>query len=239
MWLVIENLINNPEIYLQGSLFVAYMAVYMGGVLTGFTPCVYPVIPITIAYIGADKSGSRWKGFTLSLIYVLGMAITYTALGGFAALTGSLFGQIQANPWIYLVVANICIIMGLSMLGVFFLNIRMPSFLTRLRPEKKGLMGSFVIGVITGFIVGPCTAPVLAVLLTLVAAKQNVFLGMTLLFVFALGMGTLLIFLGTFAKLIATIPKSGIWMTRINKIFGWIMVGAGEYFLIKAGTLWL
>jgi thiol:disulfide interchange protein DsbD len=225
--------------YMQGSLFLACLGAYMGGVLTSFTPCVYPVIPITIAYIGADKSESRWKGFILSLVYVMGMAVTYTALGGFAALTGRLFGQIQANPWIYFVVANICIIMGLSMLGVFFLNVRMPARLTGLHPERKGLMGSLIIGVITGFIVGPCTAPVLAVLLTLVATRQNVFLGMTLLFVFALGMGTLLILLGTFAKLIATIPRSGVWMTRINKIFGWIMMGAGEYFLIKTGTLWI
>ncbi len=236
---MIDNLINNPELYLQGSIVVAYIAVYAAGIVTGFTPCCYPVIPITIAYIGAHQKGSRLRGFSLSLAYVLGISITYTALGGFAALTGRLFGQMQSNPWLYFVVANICIFMGLSMLDVFMLSIRTPAFLTKFQPSKKGLPQSFLIGIISGLILGPCTAPVLAVLLTLVATKQNILLGMSLLFVFAMGMGTLLIILATFAKLLASIPKSGMWMTRINKIFGWMMIGAGEYFLLKAGTLWI
>ncbi len=236
---MLENLTNTPEVYLQGSVLVAFLAAYISGMLTGITPCVYPVIPITIAYIGAHKSGSRWKGFALSLVYVLGMALTYTALGGFAALTGRFFGQIQTNPWIYFIVANICIFMGLSMLEVFSLPLRTPSFLSKFHPREKGLLQSFFVGIVSGLIVGPCTAPVLAVLLTLVATKQSIFFGMSLLFVFALGMGTLLIALGTFAKLIAAIPKSGMWMTTINKFFGWIMIGAGEYFLIMAGTLWI
>ena len=101
------------------------------------------------------------------------------------------------------------------------------------------MLQSFFVGIVSGLIVGPCTAPVLAVLLTVVATKQSIFFGMSLLFVFALGMGTLLLALGTFAKLIASTPKSGMWMTRINKFFGWIMIGAGEYFLIKAGALWI
>jgi len=236
---MIDNLINNPELYLQGSLFIAYIATYAAGIVTGFTPCVYPVIPITIAYIGAHQKESRLRGFALSLAYVLGIALTYTALGGFAALTGRLFGQIQSNPWLYFVVANICIFMGLSMLDVFMFSVRTPAFLTKFQPQEKGVVQSFLIGILSGLILGPCTAPVLAVLLTLVATKQNIVFGMSLLFVFALGMGTLLIILGTFAKLLASIPKSGIWMTRINKIFGWIMIGAGEYFLLKAGTLWI
>lgn len=236
---MIENLINQPEIYLQGSIVVAYVVVYTAGVVTGFTPCVYPVIPITIAYIGAHRDRSRWRGFALSLAYVLGMAITYTALGGFAALTGRLFGQMQANPWLYFLVANICIFMGLSMLDVFMLPSGTPAFLSQFRPSEKGLLQSFLVGIMSGLIMSPCTAPVLAVLLTLVATKQNIIFGMTLLFVFSLGMGTLLIILGTFAKLLATIPKSGAWMNRINKIFGWIMIGAGEYFLVKTGMLWI
>lgn len=238
---MIENLLNNPDAYLHGSVILVLLAAYLGGVLTSFTPCIYPVVPITIAYIGARSSASRLKGFVLSIVYVSGMSLTYTALGGFAALSGKLFGQIQTNPWIYFAVANICILMGLSMLGVFMINIRIPGFLTRfqLKEEKKGILGSFIVGAVSGLIVGPCTTPVLAVLLSLVAAKQNIVFGMSLLFVFAFGMGTLLIILGTFAGLIANIPKSGMWMTRINKVFGWILLGMGEYFLIKAGILWI
>ena len=236
---MIENFLNSLELYMQGSFVLAYLAVYLGGVLVSFTPCVYPVIPITVAYIGGQSRGSKPKGFVLSIFYVLGMALAYTFLGIFAALTGIVFGQIQTNPWIYFMVANICILLGLSMLEVFTLPL--PRFLTRFQPgeKKKGLLGSFLVGAASGFILGPCTAPVLAVLLSFVAARQNIMFGMGLLFVFAFGMGTLLIILGTFTGLLANVPKAGTWMVRIKKIFGWIMVGMGEYFLITAGKLWV
>jgi cytochrome c-type biogenesis protein len=236
-----DDFLTNPEIYLQGSIILAFLAAYVGGVLTSFTPCVYPVIPITIAYIGAHGSSSKRKGFLISLVYVLGMAVVYTSLGGFAALTGRLFGQIQSNPWVYLAVANVCIIMGLSMLGLFMISIPLPQFLARAgrQEEKRGIIGSFFIGAVSGLIVGPCTAPILAVLLSLVATGQNVVFGMSLMFVFALGLGTLLIIIGTFAKVLAGIPKSGMWMTRVNRVFGIILLLMGEYFLIKAGSLWI
>ncbi len=95
-------------------------------------------------------------------------------------------------------------------------------------------------GAVSGLIIGPCTTPILAVLLSLIATKQNAVFGMSLMFVFAIGMGTLLVIVGTFSSLLTNIPKSGLWMTRINKIFGWILIGMGEYFLLKAGgMLWL
>ena len=239
---MIENLLGNPDAYIHGAFYMAILVAYLGGVLASFTPCVYPVIPITVAYIGARSSSSRTKGFLLSIVYVLGMAAVYTALGGFTALTGKLFGQIQTNPWIYLIVANICILMGLSMLGVFMVSIPMPQFLTGFRPEGEsgGFVGSFLVGAVSGLIIGPCTTPVLAVLLSLIAARQSAVFGMSLMFVFALGMGTLLVIVGTFSSFLSSIPKSGLWMTRINKIFGWILIGMGEYFLLKAGgMLWL
>ena len=118
----------------------------------------------------------------------------------------------------------------------------MPLFLTGLRPGEKsgGFVGSFLVGAVSGIIIGPCTTPVLAVLLSLIAAKQSAVFGMSLMFVFAIGMGTLLVIVGTFSGLLSSVPKSGVWMTRINKIFGWILIGMGEYFLLKAGgMLWL
>ncbi len=239
---MIENLLGNPDAYLHGAFYVAIIAAYLGGLLASFTPCVYPVIPITVAYIGARSSASRTRGFLLSIVYVIGMASVYTALGGFAAMTGKLFGQIQTNLWVYLIVANICILMGLSMLGVFMLSIPVPQAVARFRPEEKnrGFLGSFLVGAVSGIIVGPCTTPVLAVLLSLIAARQSAIFGMTLMFVFSIGMGTLLVIVGTFSGLLSSIPKSGIWMTRVNKIFGWMLIGMGEYFLLKAGgMLWL
>ena len=197
--------------------------------------------PITIAFIGAHSAGSRWKGFWLSVIYVLGMAVTYTLLGGIAALSGRLFGQIQTNPWTYLLLANVCILMGLSQLGALSLPWQTPRYFAKLqhREETTGAWGSFLVGVVSGLVVGPCTAPVLATLLSYVASRQNPLLGMSLLFVFSLGMGTLLILIGTFAGLLSSLPRSGRWMMRISHLAGWILLAMGEYLLINAGILWI
>ena len=237
---MIENFIENASAYLQTSLLLAYGAAYLGGVLVSFTPCTYPVAPITVAFIGAHSSGSKMQGFVLSIIYVSGMAMTYTAIGAAAALTGKLFGQLQSNPWVYLFMANVCVIMGLSMLEVFTLPLRTPAFIARLQPREKtrGAVGAFFVGAASGLVMGPCTAPVLAVLLSFAATRQSIPYAMSLLFVFAFGMGTLLIILGTSAGLLANLPRSGMWMTRVSHISGWIMIGAGEYLLIQAGILW-
>ena len=234
-----EGFMQGLEGYLSASPFLAYIAVFLGGVLTSFTPCVYPMIPITIAYIGGRSGESRLKGLSLSIFYVLGMAATYSALGAFAAMTGKLFGAASTNPILYLVVANIFIFLGLSMLDVFTLP--MPSFLTSRQPGKKsgGYFGAFLVGLLAGTVAAPCTAPVLGVVLTFVAAKQNVIYGMTLLFVFSIGLGTLLIIVGTFAGLMSSMPKTGKWSVAIKKIFGYLMIAAGEYFLVQAGILFV
>jgi thiol:disulfide interchange protein DsbD len=236
---MVENFVGGLSVYMQESVFLSFLAVYLGGVLISFTPCVYPVIPITVAFIGA-RGGSKGRAFFLSLIYVLGMAVTYTILGAVAALSGKLFGQIQSNPWTYFIIGNICILMGLSMFDLFALSVRTPDFITRMQSKKRmeGVAGGFLVGAASGLIMGPCTAPVLAVILSYAATRQNVAFASTLMFVFACGMGTLLILAGTFAGLLAGIPKSGAWMVRINRLFGWILLGAGEYFLIHAGMLW-
>ncbi|KKL22408.1 hypothetical protein LCGC14_2435740 [marine sediment metagenome] len=234
-----EGFLQGLEGYLSASPFLAYIAVFLSGVLTSFTPCVYPMIPITIAYIGGRSGESRLKGLFLSIFYVIGMAATYSALGAFAAMTGKLFGAASTNPILYLVVANVFIFLGLSMLDVFTLPI--PSFLTSRQPGKKsgGYFGAFLVGLLAGTVAAPCTAPVLGVVLTFVAAKQNVIYGMTLLFVFSIGLGTLLIIVGTFAGLMSSMPKTGKWSVAIKKIFGYLMIAAGEYFLVQAGILFV
>lgn len=231
---MLEAFVNNLEAYLVGSSLLAYLAVYAGGLLVSFTPCVYPVIPITVAYVGG-KGESHLHGFILSLVYVLGTAVTYTVLGGAAALTGSFFGGIQTSPWTNIIIANICILLGISMLGVF--EIPTPAFLSRLQPQGQGLIGAFVMGAVSGLILGPCTAPVLGVVLSYVATKQNIVFGMSLLFVFALGMGTVLVLLGTFTGLIKSLPKAGPWMVWVQRAFGLVFIAMGEYFLFTAGSL--
>ena len=98
---------------------MAFVAVFVAGVFVSFTPCVYPVIPLTLGFIGARSAGGKSRGFFLSLVYVLGMAMTYAVLGAFASLTGQLFGKIGSSPVTYFIVSNICLLLGLSMLGVF------------------------------------------------------------------------------------------------------------------------
>lgn len=236
---MVENFVGGLSAYLQESVFLSFLAVYLGGVLISFTPCIYPVIPITVGFIGA-RGGSKARSLFLSLIYVLGMAVTYTILGAFAALTGKLFGQLQSNPWTHFIIGNLCILMGLSMFDLFTFSVRTPAFIGQARSKRgpKGISGGFWMGAVSGLVMGPCTAPVFAVILSYAATRQNVAFASGLMFVFACGMGTLLILVGTFAGLLAAIPKSGAWMVRINRLFGCILLGAGEYFLINAGMLW-
>jgi cytochrome c-type biogenesis protein len=236
---MIENLVNNLSLYLQGSVFLAFLAAYLGGIVISFTPCTYPLIPVTVGFIGAQGSSSKLRGFFLSLFYVGGIAFTYAILGGAAALSGRIFGQMQTTPWTYFIMGNLCLIMGLSMLDVFHIALPVPQKLMNIsgQNDKKGFLDIFLIGAISGVVIGPCTAPVLAVLLGYVAVKTNLLLGISLLFVFAFGMGTLLIIVGTFAGVIASLPKSGVWMTKIKILFGLILIGAAEYFLYTAGVL--
>jgi cytochrome c-type biogenesis protein len=236
---MIENLTNNLSLYLQGSLFLAFPAAYIGGLVVSFTPCTYPLIPVTVGLVGAQDTPSKLRGFFLSLFYVTGIALTYSILGGAAALSGKIFGQMQTTPWTYFIMANLCLVMGLSMFDVFNISLPFPHKLIKRteKNNKKGLLDSFLIGIVSGVVIGPCTAPVLGVLLGFVAVKTNILLGMSLLFVFAFGMGTLLIIAGTFAGFIAALPKSGMWMTKIKFISGIILIGAAEYFLYIAGAL--
>ncbi|MGA2525774.1 MAG: cytochrome c biogenesis protein CcdA [Smithellaceae bacterium] len=222
---------------MQESVLLAFLAAYIGGVLISFTPCTYPLIPVTVGFIGAQGSTSKLHGFILSVFYVGGLALTYSLLGALAALSGKLFGQIQTTTWTYFIMANLCLFMGLAMLDVFTISLPIPQKLTKFSGNKKNFFSSFLIGAISGVVIGPCTAPVLAVLLGYVAMRSNLILGMSLLFVFAFGMGTLLIIAGTFAGLIAALPRSGTWMTKISHVFGWILIGAAEYFLYTAGAL--
>ena len=207
---MIENLINNLSGYLESSVGLAFVAAYLGGLVISFTPCTYPLIPVTVGFIGAQGAGSKMRGFLLSVFYVLGLAVTYAALGAVAAVSGRLFGQMQTTPLVYFIMANICLVMGLSMLGVFQISVPVPQKILKYTGGgKKGFIPSFLLGAASGFVTGPCTAPVLGVLLGYVALKTKLWLGIGLLFVFAFGMGTLLIVAGTFAGLILSLPPFG------------------------------
>jgi len=223
---------------LSGNIF-DYVVVFWAGVLVSFTPCLYPIIPITIGFIGGvNTQGTKIKGFIISLIYVLGMAVTYSSLAAFTALTGRVFGQIQNTPMIFVFVGVIFVLFSLMMFDVIRVPILGTSFLSdKIRPTN--LWTIFLFGMISGLVVGPCTAPVLGSLLVYVASRQNILYGVSLLFVFAYGIGALIIILGTFTGLLSRLPKSGPWLVRIRQLCGFILFVAGGYYLIKAGKLLL
>ena len=219
------------------GIFVSLILVFLAGVGLSFTPCIYPMIPITIAVIGGQAAGNQptsrkpLTAFFLSLIYVLGIAIVYAAMGVTAASTGSLFGTALQSPWVIGFVVAVFIGLALSMFGVYYL--RVPSFISERLGTKtgKGLIGVFVMGLVSGIVASPCIGPALASLLVYIASTGNKFLGFWMLFIFAWGLGALLIVLGTFSGAIKALPKSGVWMETVERIFGLLLIGAALYYL--------
>ncbi len=208
---------------LHTSSLLAFLLVYLGGVVTSFTPCVYPMVPITVGFMGGQVGNSRLRTVALLLCYVLGIAVTYAALGAAAALTGATFGTFANNPWVYVVVAVVIALFGLAMMDLFTLPL--PTFLTsRTGEARRGFVGAAVMGLTAGLVAAPCTAPVLGAVLVYVAGQQNVLFGVSLLFVFAIGLSTLLVLVGLFTGLVANLPASGPWMERLKRGFGAVMV---------------
>lgn len=221
---------------------LALPLVFAGGVLTSLTPCIYPMIPITASLVGGQETGaasrSRWRPVGLTLVYVLGLALVYAGLGLFAGLSGTLFGSISTNPWLYFAMANLLVLAALAMLDV--IPVRVPQHLAH-RAATTGtggrVAGSFVMGAASGLVAAPCGAPVMAAVLTWVSTTKSAVLGFVYLFVFSLGMSTLLIAVGISAGLLARLPRAGGWMLWVKRLFAIIMLGAAEYYLIQMGQI--
>lgn len=222
---------------LQGRSLLAYPLVFGAGLVTSLTPCVYPLIPVTVSILGAKKAESRGKAFLLALSYVLGIAVTYAALGAFAALTGALFGEVASNPWVNIAMAVILAALSLNMLEVF--HFRLPGLAGATAGQRKtGFVSNFVLGLVFGLVASPCTAPVLGAILLWVGQTGSVVRGSSLLFVFALGMGAFLLAVGTFSSLATTLPKSGDWMVRVKVAMGTLLLAMAGWFCFQAGQLW-
>ncbi|MBA2689151.1 MAG: sulfite exporter TauE/SafE family protein [Gemmatimonadaceae bacterium] len=220
-----------------GNPALAIPVMFVAGVLTSLTPCVYPMIPITAGIVGGQNvAGGRRRTIVLTLSYVLGLALVYAILGLIAGLTGSLFGSISTNPWLYFAMANFLIIAGLAMLDV--IHIAVPArFLMPTSGTKGRASAAFGMGAASGLVAAPCSAPVMAGVLTWVGTTRNGALGFIYLFVFSLGMTSLLIVIGLFAGSVTALPQSGRWMLWIKRAFAVILFGAAEYYLIQTGKL--
>lgn len=222
---------------LTASPALALATLFGAGLLTSLTPCVYPMIPITVSVIaGTSREGqTRARTVGLTLTYAVGMATLYAFLGALAGVTGTLFGTISASPWALLAIGNLLLLFGLAMLDV--LPVPVPRRLMHWAGSREG--GSygavFLLGATSGVVAAPCGAPAFAVVLTWVAATQAGLMGFVYLFVFSLGMTALLVVVGIFSGTIALLPRSGTWMVWVKRGAALLMFLMAEYYFVQAG----
>ena len=226
---------------------LALPMVFAGGVLTSLTPCIYPMIPITVSIVGGQTVGgaagvgtvqSRGRTVALTASYVVGLALVYALLGLLAGLTGTLFGSISTNPWLYFAMANLLLLFALAMLDV--LPVRVPQAVLQRASEagsSGGVAGSFAMGAASGLVAAPCGAPMMAAVLTWVSLTKSALLGFVYLFVFSLGMTSLLVVVGLSTGVLTRLPRAGVWMVWIKRGFALLMLAVAEYYLIKMGQL--
>lgn len=214
----------------QYGLILTFVIIFFGGLALNLTPCVYPLIPITISFFGG-KDASKGHTFWMALAYVLGIAVTYSILGVVAALGGGLFGALLTNPIVLIGIAAILIGLSLSMFGVY--EFRLPTgLMTAASQSKAGVFGSFFMGLTLGIVAAPCVGPFVIGLLTYVAAQQSVVLGFTMFFTLAMGLGLPYLFLAMYSSKLSSMPRSGTWMIGVRVIFGLVLIAMAIYFLM-------
>jgi thiol:disulfide interchange protein DsbD len=220
---------SNAGFYQRGLFFNLLLA-FLGGLALNLTPCVYPLIPITLAWFGGQARGDK-AGLTAHAgVYVFGMSITYSILGVVAALTGSLFGAALQYPAVLSGVALVMVFLALGMFDVY--ELRMPAVITSLAgAPRAGLAGTLVMGLTLGIVAAPCIGPFVIGLLTYVGERGNALIGFLLFFALALGLGVPFLVLGIFSGSIHRLPRSGAWMVWVRKIFGFVLLGMAWYFL--------
>jgi len=226
-----EHLFGDIQQLIQHNPWLAIVAVFIGGMMTASNPCVLAMIPLMMSMVAGYRDVTNIKkSLTFSLLFILGLSITFTVLGLISALMGKMFGDV-GGFWKYLI-AGICFLMGIHLLGFFKLNFSLPA---NFRLEKSGNIGAFLLGLLFGIVSTPCAVPILAVLLAFVASKGNLFYGGILLFIYALGHSFLVLIAGTsMGAAKRLIESKGLKRTNLllQKVAGVLLVGIGLYFLI-------
>ncbi len=222
---------------LQHHPLIAIATLFGAGLATSLSPCVWPMIPITVGVItGSTQSDHRRRRIVgLTLTYVLGVALFYAVLGLMAGLTGSLFGSVSANPWALFAMGNLLLVFALAQLDV--IPVVVPQ---RLASWTAGLKGgsypaAFLLGATSGIVAAPCGAPAFAAVLTWVATTRSGALGLLYLFVFSLGLTAVLAAVGLFSGTLAALPKPGPWMNWVKRAAGVVLLGAAEYYFVQVG----
>lgn len=213
------------------SLWMRLLAVFLLGLLMSLTPCIYPMIPITVGILQTGASNSLMRNFLLAGSYTVGMALTFASLGLLAATGSTQFGLLLGNPFFVMFLVIFLAYMAGTMLGMYELAI--PRFLQPKQQSVRGgsYLSAFVFGVISGSVASPCLSPGLLLLLSIVATLGNVFLGFVLLFMFGLGLGVPLLLIGTFSNSMHVLPQAGLWMVEVKKIFGLMLISMCYYYL--------
>ena len=229
-----ETLLNHLSQSLSGNPLLAYLGVFIGGIISSSSPCVLATIPLVIGYVSGYSEGNRRKALLYSLTFILGLSITFTILGAIASFIGGLFG-VTGRTW-YFVVGGVAIAIGLQLIGLYEWNLPVPV----LQPKQRGILGAFVLGLIFGIVSSPCATPVLVLILTFAASKGEVLYGTSLLFVYAIGHCALIFLAGIAAGFAESFIKSrGISNITIlgKKIGGSIVVLVGLYMVYLGITL--
>jgi thioredoxin:protein disulfide reductase len=212
----------------RGYVF-GFLIVLLGGLAQNLTPCVYPLIGVTIAYFGNQGGGSR-RVLTLAILFVLGIAIMFSSVGVAVALSGGLFGAAMQNPYVLATVAAMMLLLAASSFGFFV--IQPPQFMAQWAgAARPGYAGSFLMGLGMGVVAAPCIGPIVLGLLLMVERSGNPLFGFALFFTLAIGLGLPYIGLAMAAGSIRRLPRSGEWLAWIEQLFGFILVGLAIYFL--------
>jgi cytochrome c-type biogenesis protein len=198
-----EMLLGNVQAIVQNQHGLAFVAVFIGGLISAASPCVLAAIPLIIGYVGGYSEGSKKKAALYSFVFILGLSVTFTLLGAAASVMGQLLGFM--GRWLYIGLAAIAILMGLQLMGI--ISIPLPFQKTR-AVKTKGLLGAFLLGTLTGTVSSPCATPVLAVILAYVSTQGNMVYGGSLLFVYALGHCALIFVAGLSIGLTESIVSS-------------------------------
>lgn len=211
------------------GLALTLLAVFVLGLALNLTPCVYPLIPLTLAFFSAQTEGKASRRFGLATSYVLGLAAMYSALGVFSALSGRLFGAWLQLPGVLVFFAVLMLALSASMFGAF--EIRVPHFISDRAGARSGYAGAMMMGLLAGIVAAPCVGPFIISLIALVGQRGSVGFGFLLFFVLALGLGFPYLILGVFSISIRSIPRSGAWMVQIKQALGFVLIAMAFYFL--------
>jgi cytochrome c-type biogenesis protein len=208
---------------------LAFVLVFLGGIITSLGPCNVAMIPLVVGYVGGSRDLPRSRAFLLSLMFAIGLAMTFMLLGLAAALIGGLIGA--STTWWYYLVAFVCFVIGLNMLGL--IHLEMPLWLGGLREKitLKGVPGALALGLVSGLVASQCATPVLAAILTYVMAKGALVYGAGLLFVYALGRGLPIVLAGTFTGILKRMRAFGRWNAALEKAAGAVVIAVGLYFV--------